>query len=291
MKECETRSSGEPDGRSGEGPRGPYDHGRLSYAGTFTNPVKSSVIVGLEWMTGKLRLLRLIRQFEREGVDVGHPFFAHALRVMGIEVQTPTAQTWGIPADGPCVIVANHPHGLVDGMVLAELVGRVRRDYRILTRSLLTGVPEVAEFMISVPFPHEPGARDGNLKMRREAMLHLAGGGCIVVFPAGGVAASETLLGPAMEKAWSPFTAKMIRRSGATVVPICFTGQNSRLYQVANRISATLRQGLLLHEVVHALNKPQAPIVRRAIPPKEWAAHSDNATDFMGWLRDRTLNG
>lgn len=273
------------------GSNGSYDRGRLSYAGTFTNPLKSGVIVLMEWTTGKVRLLRLIRQFEREGVEAGLPFFAHALRVMGIEVRTPADQIDRIPAHGPCVVVANHPHGLVDGIVLAELVGRVRGDFRILTRSLLTEVPEVAHLLISVPFPHEPDARLANLKMRHEAMVHLAGGGCIIVFPAGGVAASETMMGPAMEKTWNPFTAKMIRRSRATIVPVCFTGQNSRAYQIANRISSTLRQGLLLHEVVHALDTPQAPIVRDAIPPGEWALHGTSATGFMTWLRDRTLNG
>ena len=41
---------------------------------------------------------------------------------------------------GPLVVTANHPHGLIDGMVLAELIGKVRTDYKILTRSLLTGL-------------------------------------------------------------------------------------------------------------------------------------------------------
>jgi putative hemolysin len=59
---------------------------------------------------------------------------------MGIELQTPRRADRAHPADGPLVVVANHPHGLVDGMVLAELIGRVRTDYKILTRSLLTGV-------------------------------------------------------------------------------------------------------------------------------------------------------
>lgn len=286
-----TRSDTPNDGLSPATTATPYDHGALSYAGTFRNPLKAAVIRLLEWGTGKVRLLRLIRQFEAEGVETGHPFFAHALRVMGIAVETPDAQIRQIPATGPCVVVANHPHGLVDGMVLAEVVGRVRQDYRILTRSLLTGVPEVAEHLIPVPFAHEPGARERNLEMRAEAMRHLAAGGCIIVFPAGGVAASDTALGPAVENTWSPFTAKMIRRSHATVVPIWFPGQNSRAYQIANRVSATLRQGLLLHEVVHSLNKPQSPVVRPVIPPDAWQAHAATATGFMAWLRTKTLAG
>jgi putative hemolysin len=139
-------------------------------------------------------------------------------------------------------------------MVLAELVGRVRTDYRILTRSLLTGVKEISDFLIPVPFPHEEGALEKNLEMRRRAMDHLAGGGVVIVFPSGVVAAAHRPFGPAVEAEWNPFTAKMIQRSGATVLPVRFPGQNSRLYQIANLTSATLRQGLLLHEVVHSLS-------------------------------------
>ncbi|MEM7641422.1 MAG: lysophospholipid acyltransferase family protein [Pseudomonadota bacterium] len=269
----------------------PYDRTKLSYAGTFTDPRRAATIRVLEWMTGKARLLYLIRKFEREGVEVGPDFFPHALRVMGIDIQTPADQIARIPATGPAVVVANHPHGLVDGMVLADMIGRVRTDYKILTRSLLTGVPEVADFMIPVPFPHETDARERNLEMRRSAMAHLDQGGMIVLFPSGAVASSETWFGPAVEKEWNPFTAKMIRRSGATVVPVFFQGRNSRAYQIANLISPTLRQGLLLHEVVHALNRPQAPQIRPPISPDEWRPLSDNATDFMAWLRERTLDG
>lgn len=267
----------------------PYDGRRLSYAQTFTNPRAQRFIQVMEMVTGRLRLLRLIRRFESMGVPFGQGFWAQALSVMGIELTTPPDEIARIPATGPLVITANHPHGLVDGMVLAELVGRVRTDYKILTRSLLTGVGEIEQFMIPVPFPHESNALQQNIAMRKRAMDHLAAGGVIVLFPSGVVASSETLSGPAIEAEWNPFTAKMILRSGATVVPIFFPGQNSRWYQVANRISATLRQGLLLHEVVHALNKPQSPRVGHPIPQAELSQWDGNTRGFMAWLRERTL--
>jgi putative hemolysin len=269
----------------------PYDRRRLSYAGTFPDRRRAAVIRAVEWSTGKMRLLRLIRQFEREGVETGQPFFAHALKVMGIDVRTPPDQVARIPGEGPCVIVANHPHGLVDGMVLADLVGRRRADYKILTRSLLADVPEVSEFMIPVPFPHDVDARERNLEMRRRAMRHLHSGGAVVVFPSGSVAQADRMLGPAVERDWNPFTAKLIRCSNASVVPVFFDGQNSLPYQVAAQISITLRQGLLLHEVVHALNRPQAPLIRRALPPEAWEGRAGNATSFMAWLRNHTLTG
>ncbi|PHQ99469.1 MAG: acyltransferase [Marinosulfonomonas sp.] len=243
----------------------------------------------MEWLTGKIPLLRLIRKFEREGVVSGQAFFTRCLTLMQIDVLTPPAQIAKIPPTGPMIVVANHPHGLVDGLVLAELIGKVRTDYKILTRSLLTGIPEIEKFMLPVAFPHEENSQRLNINMRKAAMAHLKEGGVIVLFPAGVVASSKTLFGPAIEAEWNPFTAKMIQRSGATVVPIFFPGRNSRTYLIANRISATIRQGLLLHEVAHSLKKPQSPIVGEPIQPDEMNEWSKNPRGFMAWLRDKTL--
>ncbi|MCH2076790.1 MAG: lysophospholipid acyltransferase family protein [Rhodobacteraceae bacterium] len=261
----------------------------MSYAGTFTNPWQSFVIRTVEWCTGKITLLRRIREFERMGPATGQEFWAQARGLMRIDLLTPEQEIANIPESGPVVVVANHPHGLVDGMMLAELIGARRNDYKILTRSLLTGVDEVSQYMIPVPFPHEEDSFQKSLDMRKEAMQHLADGGVIVVFPSGAVAASETMWGPAIEGEWNPFTAKMIQRSGATVVPVKFPGQNSRPYQIANQISATLRQGLLIHEVAHAFGKPQRPIIGEAIEPETLKEKGKNPRDFMAWLRERTM--
>ncbi|WP_435530962.1 lysophospholipid acyltransferase family protein [Pseudotabrizicola algicola] len=268
----------------------PYDMRRLSYAGTFSNPFKAGTIRVIEWMTAKITLLRLIREFERSGAPFGSPFWPKALRHMGIRIDTPPEEVAHIPATGPVVVVSNHPHGLVDGMILAEIVNRVRSDFRILTRSLLTGIPEVEEFMIPVPFPHEANAREDGLVMRQQTMDHLKRGGVIILFPAGKVAMSEGFFGPAVEAEWNVFTHKMIQRSGATIVPVHFTGQNSRMFLIANKLSDTLRQGLLLYEIKRALFKPQRPYIGAPIPASELAKWEGNPRGFLAWLRQHTLD-
>jgi len=268
-----------------------YDRRSLSYASTFDDPIKSRMISVIELFTGKLAILRMIRNFEKRGAPKGQGFWRAALDTMGIALTTPQSQLDRIPKKGPVIVVANHPHGMVDGMIFADLIGRVRPDYRILTRSLLTDIDEVAgSYMIAVPFPHDPDAQRKGVEMRAAAMKHLKEGGVVALFPSGVVASSETWWGPAVEAEWNVFTAKMIRRSGATVVPMKFPGQNSRAYQIANKISPMLRQGLLLHEIVHSCNKPQGPIVGHPVTQEEIDQHADDPRGFMAWLRERTLN-
>ena len=275
---------------NGQDPDTPYDRKKLSYANTFTNPVQRNTIKTLELLTGKLRLLRKVRQFEKMGIPVGQPFWKQALDLLGIKLLTKQSEISKIPKKGSLVITANHPHGLVDGMVLAELIGKVRTDYKILTRSLLTGVKQIDQFMIPVPFDHEENALKKSLEMRKSAMDHLENGGVVVIFPSGKVASSETMFGDVVEGDWNPFTAKLIQKSGANVVPIFFPGSNSRIYQIANQISATLRQGLLIYEVVHAMNKPQKPLVGSLIKQDEISVWKSDPRGFMRWLRERTLS-
>lgn len=269
-----------------------YDRRTLTYANSFDDPRTSFAIKTIEWFTGKLKILRMVNKFERHNADYrGQNFWRGALNIMGIELQTPEEQLANIPKDGPVVVVANHPHGMVDGMIFADLIGRVREDYRILTRSVLTGLDEAAtSFMIPVPFPHDPEAQRKMVEMRANAMNHLAEGGVVALFPSGVVMSSDTWWGPPIEREWNVFTAKMIRKSGAKVVPIYFPGRNSRAYQIANRISAVLRQGLLLHEIVRSCNTPQTPVVGTPLTDDQMELLAQNPRGFMAWLRQHTLN-
>ncbi|MCK0121976.1 lysophospholipid acyltransferase family protein [Loktanella sp. F6476L] len=268
-----------------------YDRSALSYAGSFDSPWQRGVIRSIEMMTGKIKIGRLVRKFEQQGAPRGQEVFTRVLETMGIDLQTPAEELANIPKTGPVILVANHPHGLVDGIVFAELVGRVRPDYRILTRSLLTGLDEEAtNYLIPVPFPHQPDAQEQMVEMRKKAMKYLSEDGLIALFPSGVVASSDTMFGPAIEAPWNAFTAKMIRKSGATVVPMHFLGSNSRAYQIANQVSATLRQGLLIHEIARAVNKPMAPVVGKPFSCEEIDARIGDTRSFMAWLRQETLS-
>ncbi|MDX8354079.1 lysophospholipid acyltransferase family protein [Cognatiyoonia sp. IB215182] len=268
-----------------------YDRGSLTYSNTFDSPVKRRIIKTIEWMTGKIHVVRMIRQFEKKGKLHGPAFWRGALDVMGIDLITPAEQIARIPKTGPVVLVANHPHGMVDGMILADLIGRARQDYKILTRAFLTNIDKSAgEYMIPVPFPHDEDAQAKMVEMRKNAMAHLKNDGLIALFPSGVVASSNSMFGPVIEDEWNVFTAKMIRTSGARVVPLFFPGANSRWYQIANQLSPTLRQSLLIHEIVNACGRPQKPVVGHVFDQDEVKDRLSDPRRFMAWLREETLS-
>ena len=82
----------------------------------------------------------------------------------------------------------------------------------------------------------------------------------------------------------------MLARSQASVLPIRFPGHNTRLYHIANKLSATLRQGLLLHEIKAALRKPQSPVIGHALSAEAIQERLHNPRSFLAWLREHTLD-
>lgn len=237
--------------------------------------------LGLEAMTGRRRLDVLYRGY------VGDPsrgdFFAEAISRMNIRLAGQGVAH--IPRQGPLAVVANHPYGAMDGIALGCLLGRFRGDVRIIAHSALARVPELAEKLFAIDFSGTREAERANIKARAAALGHLKNGGCLMVFPAGGVMTTpHPLARRAVELNWGPLSARLIMRSGATVLPVHVPGQNSRLFQVASHLSQSLRYALLFHEAARMIDGRIALHVGRPIDPAVIAGFQD-AVALTEWLR------
>jgi putative hemolysin len=222
----------------------------FSYATASDPPIKRGLIRLVEKATGQPKLKRMYvhnQRFPRSGED----FWQAAVRSLELDVRYDAHALASVPRSGPVVFVANHPYGVLDGIAMAWLVSKVRPDFLILTHIVLTRAPEAAGFILPVDFSGAEGAEKTNLASRASARAHLARGGAVVVFPAGAISTTPDKLGlkPAVDGRWQPFVSQLIQRSKATVVPIWFGGQNSRLFQIASHVSQTIRLSLIFHEV------------------------------------------
>lgn len=265
-----------------------YDRSELTYANSFPQFWKRFFIKTVETLTARFRLLMHMRHWENNPDKHPH-FWTSVLDEMDIQVLTPPKQLENIPATGSIVVVCNHPHGLVDGVVLAWLLSKRREDFQIITRALLNGVDVAEKNLLSISFPHEEDAVRKNLETRKAAVANMKAGHCIGVFPAGTVCTSKTAFGPVVEADWGKFTSKLVLQTDARVVPIFFQGSNSRWFQIANRISDTCRQSLLMYEIKHAFHKPQTPIVGMPIERDVLDRYKTDPEGLMAFLRAETL--
>jgi putative hemolysin len=265
-----------------------YDRSELTYANSFPQLGKRIFIKTVETLTARFQLLYHMRHWENNPNKDPH-FWTSVLDEMDVKVLTPPEQLKNIPATGPVVAVCNHPHGLVDGLVLAWLLSKRREDFQIITRALLNGVSVAEKNLLPISFPHEEDAVRKNLQTRKDALDSVKDGHCVGVFPAGTVCTSKTAFGPVVEAPWGKFTSKLILQTNACVVPVFFQGSNSRWFQIANRISDTCRQSLLMYEIKHAFHKDQSPIIGKPIERDVLDQYKTNPEGLMAYLREETL--
>ena len=220
----------------------------FSYASDEVGPFAQRLIRAIEKVTGQPLIRRLYEQY-RLLQRPPELFWQDAITALKLDVRLSRDPARILPAQGPLALIANHPFGVVDGMILCWMVSRIRSDYMIMTHSILYRAPEVRPHVLPVDFTGTREALETNIRSRAQALKLLERGGVLIVFPAGAVAKSRTFHGPAQELDWGPLAAKLILRSGADVLPVFFNGQNSRMYQVAAKLHQTLKLSLLFHEV------------------------------------------
>jgi putative hemolysin len=194
------------------------------------------------------RLLTLYRDTRQGPVDTFGDRVLHALRI-AITFDRSALDT--IPRSEPLIVAANHPHGALDGLVLAALLRRVRPDIRVLANYLLSIVPELRASCFFVdPFDRR-SAVARSLAGLRESRRWLQNGGALIAFPAGEVAGTRGDDGVPIERRWSETVARLATSTGATVLPAFINGANSSLFYRAGRLHPLLRTALLPHELLN----------------------------------------
>ncbi len=259
---------------------------RFSYASNELGLSGQGVVRLIEWATGQPRIRRMYERYTK----LGRPpelFWQDAIAALRLDLRLNRRPADAIPASGPLMMVANHPFGVVDGIILCWLVAQVRPDYRIMTHRVLHQAPEVRPRILPVDFSGTEAAMRNNLRSRRQARELLDDGGALLVFPGGGVAAAPKTFGQAVDRPWGPLAATLALATGAAVLPVYFHGQNSRWFQAASNIHQTLRYALLFHEVRNKIGRRVAVTLGDVIANERLRALSDHGA-VTAFLRQAT---
>ncbi|MBR5099698.1 MAG: lysophospholipid acyltransferase family protein [Bacteroidales bacterium] len=225
----------------------------------------------------------------------GADFSAHILKDAGVSYDLKPQQYNYIPQDGPFIVVANHPIGSADGMMLSAVIGTMRTDFKIMANFLLTMIPSLKDSFIAVnPFT------DGGLSSARSSLAgiriakeHLAAGGSLGLFPAGEVSTYQrpknrtSLKRHVVEDIpWPTSMIKLIRNANVPVIPVYFEAQNSKWFHFVGRIHPMLRTLNLPNELFNKKGKTIPMRIGKPIMPNELAEYPD-IEQLGGYLRSR----
>ena len=237
---------------------------------------------------GKFAALDEARDLYRRVRSAPRGFHLEALlSEMKVSVKVESADLRRIPAQGPLVAVANHPFGVLDGAALGVLLSRVRPDVKILANSLLESIPELHEHCFFVdPFGTAPAA-DKNVRPLKRAMEWLGRGGALAVFPAGEISHWDIRQGQAIDPGWNTTAARLVRNTGASALPVYFSGHNSVPFQLLGLINPRLRTLFLLQEFLQQRDRDVKVRIGSAIPA-ELIANIESDDEATEYLRLRT---
>ncbi len=253
--------------------------------GILTEP---PLLAGLPGFAGKFIPMGQARELYQRVRSAPQGFRLEALLAeMQVKLTVQPADLDRIPVKGPLVAVANHPFGVLDGVVLAVLLLRARPDVKILTNSLLEGIPGLHEQCIFVDPFQTPSSVDKNVKPLKQAMEWLRQGGALAVFPAGEVSQWNVREAQVTDPAWNTVAARLVRKTGASALPVYFCGRNSVTFQLLGLINPRLRTLFLLQEFLQQREKEVKVRIGGAIP-SGLIANLDSDEEATEYLRLRT---
>lgn len=233
------------------------------------------------------RLNRYYAEYLEAPQEEEHNFWETALEILKIDYVVADEDLARVPQAGPLLVVANHPYGGIDGIIMGAMLSRLRDDFRVLGNYLLNNIPEIRPWVIAVdPFGGKNATRS-NIGPMKQCLQYLRQGGALATFPSGTVSHLFLRKGRVTDPRWSDNTGALVRRTQATVLPVYFEGRNSTFFQIAGLFHPRLRTALLPKELLR-LQRSQIRV--RVGKPLSWArlSHFDNDRDLTEYLRLNT---
>lgn len=185
-----------------------------------------------------------------------------------------------IPRNGPAMVVANHPTGIADGIILWSVLQSVRPDLFIYANSdILRILPQMQSLILPVEWRMDKRT----LAKTRETMTltraALDQGRLGVIFPSGRLAKRRGLR--LYERDWMPSAAMIARKFEIPVVPLNIRARNSALFYLFDLIHPTLRDITLFHETLNKGRQPYKVTVGRPIPPERLPETSAEGIEML----------
>ncbi len=185
-----------------------------------------------------------------------------------------------VPRSGPALIVANHPTGIADGIVLHALLSRRRPDlYFFANSDIIRLLPQMADMIVPVEWREDRRSRAHARETMLATRAAVEAGRLGVIFPSGRLMKRRGLT--LHERPWMASAASLARRFDLPVIPLHVRARNSALFYALDRVHPTLRDVTLFHETLNKDRQSFAIQAGPAIMPADLPARPEDAIEFL----------
>jgi putative hemolysin len=219
---------------------------------------------------------------DKQGVN----FTSSMLNAFEINYELSDEDIDRIPKKGPCIVVSNHPFGSVDGMMLIDIIGKVRPDFKLAGSLFLDKAEPLKNHILKSPLLDIKTERE-NQEGVKLAAEHLQNGGCLAIFPAGEVSGYNYYANDITDKPWRSSLLKFIYKASVPIVPLYFRGANSKLFYLLEFIHPALRKYKFPSELLNKKNQLIKIKIGNPITVKDQKDFSDYSL-FGRYLRAKT---
>jgi putative hemolysin len=185
-----------------------------------------------------------------------------------------------IPRQGPAMVVANHPTGIADGIILHSALARIRPDaYYFANHDILRVLPQMKDMIAPVEWRQEKRSHGKTRETMAYTRQAVNDGRLGVIFPSGRLAKRSGL--KLHERPWMPSAAMIARKFGLPVIPVNIRARNSAMFYLFDLIHPTLRDITLFHETLNKHRQPFRITIGESISAAALPARSDEGIELL----------
>jgi putative hemolysin len=189
-----------------------------------------------------------------------------------------TKQITNIPQSGSLLVLANHPTGIADGLLILDTIRTVRKDIKLIVNSTTYPLKALKEYTIEAEIPlRNPRSGDEievspkNALAIKSALKWLEEGHCLVLFSNSEVDTERRIHRKFSENFWHPTAKKILVKYHGTTLPWAVRGRNSALFYQLSKINPSLKAALL----------PREGLKRRLRPVRSFIGKPFKVTDEL----------
>ena len=243
---------------------------------------------------GLMRLLSIDKVndlYDRNSIVKGPDFARAVLKDIGVEYEVINQDMLKHLPDGPFITISNHPYGHIDGVMLVDLFGHMRPDYKVMVNKFLGRVESLEDNFICVTptIGERTAPTKDSIQGIKGALSHVRNNGALGLFPAGAISDLSLKDGCIRDREWQEPVIRLIKKLNVPIVPVHFIDRNSNFYYLLGLIDWKVRLLRLVAEIFNKRGKSTRIAIGEIISPEEQAEFAD--LDKYGmFLRNKVYN-